>query len=150
MPADRAAEQTGPIEGRWDRDRLAQYVRTTAHVERPCRPYVAAPGQRPRCEENRGGDFYTDCTLCLTCDLPHMRAPELMAYVQHSGGGSTHCVFTRTPRTPEELDRAIDAMCESEVCGIRYGGTDPEILRKIAARTRPTGEGTTDAPLPAV
>jgi hypothetical protein len=148
-------EATGPIDGRVEvqpfpeSEGQASYTRTTIHVDRPCRPYVATRGQQPRCEENRGGDFYTDCETCLTCDIPHITAPDLMAYVTHPSS-HPHCVFTRQPRTPEEIERAIDAMCNSEVCGIRYGGDDPEILRRVAARAgdRPSGEGTTDAPLP--
>jgi hypothetical protein len=143
-PAHR--EPSGPIEGRWERTPVEgqpPYVRTEVHVERPCVPYVAGPGQQPRCAENRGGDFYTACDLCVTCDIPHAKAPNLMAYVVHPD--STHCVFTRQPRTPEEVESAIDAMCNSEVCGIRYGGTDPEILRRVASRW-PSGEGTTDHP----
>jgi hypothetical protein len=78
-----------------------------------------------------------------------------MAYVQHGEGGPCHCVFTRAPRTAEEIERAIDAMCDSEVCGIRYGGTNPDILRRVASRrfadgSGGRGEGTTDLPLPRV
>jgi hypothetical protein len=150
-------EPTGPIQGRWESKGVPErvydgktypaYTVTTVHVERACRPYVAAPGQQPRCEENRGGDFYTDCETCLFCDVPHVEAPDLMAYVQHPDG-RWHCVFTRQPGTPDEIERAIDAMCGSEVCGIRYGGSDPDILRRVAARTFPAGDGTTDVPLP--
>lgn len=161
MAREHAREPDGPIEGRretepfgarvYDGKTYAGYTRTTIHVNRVCHPYVASPGQRPRCEENRGGDFYTACEDCLTCDVPHGAAPDLMAYVRHPDAPGTypyHCVFTRPPRTPEEIERAIDAMCGSEVCGIRYGGSDPEILRRVAARTLPSGDGTTDAPLP--
>src|SRR5262245_7993710 len=146
--SERATEPSTPIEGRWERTPVEQgdrrYVRTTVHVDHPCRPYVAGSGQRPRCEENRGGDFYTECDVCLNCDVPHEVAPDLMAYVQHPRAGSLHCVFTRQPRTPEEIERAIDAMCGSEVCGIRYGGRDPDILRRVAARIHPSSEGTAD------
>lgn len=151
MAQERAREPDGPIQGRWETLRCAKYTVTTVHVDRACRPYVAAPGQRRRCQENRGGDFYTDCDLCLTCDVPHDTAPDLMAYVRHPDAPDKypyHCVFTRQPKTPEEIERAIDAMCGSEVCGIRYGGSDPEILRRVSIRTRPSGQGTTDAPLP--
>ncbi len=142
MADDARREPTGPIEGRWERETVGGYVRTTVHVDRPCRPRSGAPHQVPRCEENRGGDFYTACEQCLTCDVPHLAAPDLMAYVEHpEGGGCTHCIFTRQPQTPDEIDRAIDAMRQSEVCGIRYGGSDPEILRRIRE-----GGGETDVP----
>jgi hypothetical protein len=70
-----------------------------------------------------------------------------MAYVAHADSGGLHCVFTRQPKTAQEIERAIGAMCESDVCGIRYGGTDPAILRRIAARGG-CADGGTDALLP--
>lgn len=86
----------------------------------------------------------------MTCDQIFLAAPDLLAYVQHAKGDdgreAWHCAFLKQPETPEELERAIDAMCGSEVCGIRYGGRDPEILRRIAARGR-SSEGTADHPL---
>lgn len=150
MDANHGREATGPIEGRWEREDgsgAGRYTRTTVHVDRDCHPYVAAPGQQPRCCENRGGDFYTDVPTCLICDIPHEAAPDLMAYVQHPGDTWPHCVFTRQPRTPEEIERAIDAMCASEVCGIRYGAADPDILRQIAARGA-AAQATSDQPPP--
>jgi hypothetical protein len=136
MANDQPPEPSGPIEGRWERIQRRGYSRTDIHVDRPCRPFVASEGQQERCRENRGGDFYTACTQCVTCDAPHAVAPGLIAYVVHpeSGGGVGHCIFTRQPRTPEEIGWAINAMCVSEVCGIRYGGRDPLILKRIAAR----------------
>jgi hypothetical protein len=121
------------------------------HVDRPCRPAVAAPGQRPRCSETPPGDFYTDCETCLLCDQFAIEAPDLVAYVRHPqrdehATGPSHCAFVRQPRTAAEIERAIDAMCGSEVCGIRYGGRDPEILRRIADRGWKS-DGTADHPL---
>ena len=49
-------------------------------------------------------------------------------------------------RLPRDAGVVLDAMCGSEVCGIRYGGRDPEILRRIAARGS-MADGTTDHPL---
>ncbi|MBL9089105.1 MAG: hypothetical protein JNM10_18340 [Planctomycetia bacterium] len=118
---------------------IPAYVETIVHVDRACRPAVAVPGQRRRCSETPVGDFYTDCDSCLTCSQFALEAPDLIAYVKHPDTPEgaledMHCAFVRQPRTPEEVERAIDAMCGSEVCGIRYGGRDPEILRRIAAR----------------
>lgn len=142
MADDARREPTGPIEGRWERETVGEYVRTTVHVDRPCRPSAAAPHQATRCEEDRGGDFYTACEQCLICDVPRQVAPDLFAMVQHPGGaGEMHCIFTRPPRTAEEIDRAIEAMRQSEICGIRYGGSDPEILRRIRE-----GGGEVDVP----
>ena len=147
MPNAERPESTTPIDGRSEIIPCEGYTTTTIHVGRPCRPFVAGPGQMSRCEESRGGDFYTACEMCLICDVPHVEAPDLMAYVKHPGDGVSglHCVFTRQPQTPEEIERAIDAMCGSEVCGIRYAGTDPGILRRVAARGA-AAEGTTDRP----
>ncbi len=141
-----------PIDGRLVKepfrgDRGPAYVRTTIHVDRACHPSVAAGGQRRRCSEERGGDFYTDCDSCLLCDVPHVVVPDLMAYVAHPEDRHSHCVFTRAPQTPGEIERAIDAMCESEICGIRHGGHDPEILLRIAARKQAL-QDSTDSPLP--
>jgi hypothetical protein len=149
--ASEPPDAQAPIEGRWVRERgtgVGDYRVTTVFVDRACAPHVAAPGQLARCSENRGGDFYSDCGSCLFCDLPFVHAPELMAYVKHPDDSAPHCVFTRPPRTPEEIGAAIDAMCDSEVCGIRYGGDDPEILRRIAQRRHPRGQAATDRPLP--
>lgn len=138
---------SAPIEGRWERVARPSYTVSTVHVDRPCRPFVASKGQEQRCSENRGGDFYTACNQCLTCDIPHVEAPDLMAYVRHPEDrtGVGHCIFTRQPETPAEIETAITAMCSSEVCGIRYGGQDPRILERIAARGS-AALGATDSP----
>ena len=142
-------DRSDPIEGRVERLSTGEYVRTIIHVDRPCRPHVAKGGQRPRCREERGGDFYTSCADCLVCDMPHIVAPDLMAYIAHPDGtGHSHCVFTRVPQSPEDVERAIDAMCEAETCGIRYGGVDPEILRRIARRRISVMQNSTDVPPP--
>src|SRR5262245_36367781 len=121
MPHEGPPDAAGPIEGRWETIPCEGYARTLVHVSRPCRPFVASSGQQERCPEDRGGDFYTACTQCVTCDVPHVEAPGLMAYVTHPERRVGHCVFTRQPKSPEEIESAIDAMCASEVCGIRYG-----------------------------
>src|SRR5947207_6256160 len=110
MPDAHPPEPTKPIEGRTEKHSHETYTSTRIHVDRPCRPYVAAPGQQPRCDENRGGDFYTACNDCIVCDVPHQQAPEVMAYVIHPDDpkrASSHCVFTRPPRTPAEIEHAI-------------------------------------------
>jgi len=41
------------------------------------------------------------------------------------------CYFRRQPQTPDEVVQAMNAICVSEVCALRYGGRDPEIIRQV-------------------
>lgn len=77
--------------------------------------------------ENAPGPFYSECDGCVICGAPHEEAPELMAW-DPSGN---HCFFKRQPETPEEVQRAINAMDVSCVENLRYRGDDPEILETL-------------------
>jgi hypothetical protein len=44
------------------------------------------------------------------------------------------CFFRRQPRTPDEIEQAISAICVSEMCALRYGGSDPSIIAKLRAK----------------
>jgi hypothetical protein len=44
------------------------------------------------------------------------------------------CYFRRQPQTPEEVDRAINALWVSEVCALRYAGSDERIIAKLRSR----------------
>jgi hypothetical protein len=81
--------------------------------------------------QNAAGDFYVQADLCTRCCLPHGEAPELMDDPERSIGD---CFFRRQPQTPEEVDRAISALCVSEMCALRYAGTDSKIIAKLRAR----------------
>jgi hypothetical protein len=54
----------------------------------------------------------------------------LLAYDERDGT-PYHCYFKRQPQTPEEIERALEAVWRSEIQGLRYAGTDPEILRRL-------------------
>lgn len=56
-----------------------------------------------------------------------------MAYDERDGE-PWHCYFKRQPQTPEEIERAIEAVCCSEIQGLRYAGNDPEILRRLVEK----------------
>jgi hypothetical protein len=43
-----------------------------------------------------------------------------------------HCYFKNQPETPDELERAIRAVGVSCCGAVRYGGKDPEVLKKLA------------------
>jgi hypothetical protein len=84
-----------------------------------------------RVPENSPGDFYVRANLCTQCCLVHGAAPELLNDLKES---FKECFFRRQPQTPEEVDRALSAIAVSEMCALRYGGTDPEILAKMRGK----------------
>jgi uncharacterized protein (TIGR02996 family) len=92
------------------------------HVEP--RPPFAHPRRHPM---NVAGPFYT-CGDCMACEAPEHEAPSLMADLRESEGLS---YFVRQPRTAAEREQACRAI---EVCcveDLRYGGTDPLVIRKL-------------------
>lgn len=84
-----------------------------------------------RVPANAPGDFYVEAGLCTRCCLPHTEVPELLNDPEQP---FEECFFRRQPQTPEEIDRAINAISMSEVCALRYGGTDPNIIAKLRTR----------------
>jgi len=69
--------------------------------------------------------FYIEPDCCLLCGVPEDIAPELFRT------GDASCFLIRQPRSPAEFDKAIVAMGSSEVDCIRYGGSEPGILRRL-------------------
>lgn len=84
-----------------------------------------------RVPENVPGDFYVETGYCTSCCLVHGEAPELLNDPEQP---FRECYFRRQPQTQEEIDRAIDAICVSEMDALRYGGTDPAIIAKLRER----------------
>jgi hypothetical protein len=84
-----------------------------------------------RVPDNAPGDFYVEAGRCLQCCLVHGEAPDVL---NDLGQPFNECFFRRQPQTPEEVERAIDAICISEMCALRYGGTDPSIIARLRAR----------------
>ncbi|QNN40473.1 MULTISPECIES: ferredoxin [Pedobacter] len=81
-----------------------------------------------RYPENSMGDFYVENQVCIACGAPEAEAPDLM---EHSKIEYGHCYFKKQPTTTDELDRAINAMQVSCISGIRYGGKDKAILKRL-------------------
>ena len=84
--------------------------------------------QIKRFPENSTGDFYTEYGICLACGAPEAEAPDLIG---HSSGNYNHCYFKRQPQTEEETERAIIAVAVSCVSGLRSGGKDEKILKRL-------------------
>jgi hypothetical protein len=81
-----------------------------------------------RYPEGEQGDFYSIHGACIACGAPEAEAPDLIAHSEKEYG---HCYFKKQPKTPDELDRAINALAVSCIAGIRYGGKDEKILRRL-------------------
>jgi hypothetical protein len=84
-----------------------------------------------RVPQNAPGDFYVQAGMCTACCLPHGEAPDLLNDAKQA---FHECFFRRQPQTPEEVDRAISALWVSEVCALRYAGSDPQIIAKLRSR----------------
>jgi hypothetical protein len=78
--------------------------------------------------QNVPGAFYVEAGCCTGCMAPHMEAPEMMDYDEDE----RHCYVRRQPRTNAELYRAIRAVWSSEFGCLRYAGTNPAMLRRLA------------------
>ncbi len=83
---------------------------------------------KERYPENVKGDFYVENQVCITCGAPEAEAPDL---IEHSKLEYGHCYFKKQPATADELDRAISAMQVSCIAGVRYGGKDKAILKRL-------------------
>jgi hypothetical protein len=88
-------------------------------------------GEQQRYPLNAAGDFYVADGMCIACTAPEHEAPDLMAHDPAALAGY-HCYFKRQPQTPEELQRAIMAVAVGCCGAVRYGGSNPEILRHLA------------------
>ncbi|MFC1223397.1 hypothetical protein ACFE6N_06280 [Pedobacter sp. BG31] len=81
-----------------------------------------------RYPENTQGDFYVEDQVCTSCGAPQAEAPDL---IDHSKIEYGHCYFKKQPQTPDELSRTISAMQVSCISGLRYGGRNEEILKRL-------------------
>jgi len=81
-----------------------------------------------RFPENSQGDFYVENEVCTTCGAPEVEAPDL---IEHSKAEYGHCYFKKQPKTADELERTISAMQVSCISGLRYGGKDEQILKRL-------------------
>jgi len=81
-----------------------------------------------RYSENSQGDFYVEDGVCTSCGAPQAEAPDL---IDHSKLLYGHCYFKKQPETDDEIERAINAIAVSCIAGLRYGGTDEKILKRL-------------------
>lgn len=87
--------------------------------------------ERPRHPMNTDGAFYVENERCLMCGVLDDVIPDLIG---HTDEEYPHCYFKKQPKTPEELERVIEAIHYSEIQGLRYAGSDPDILNKLIER----------------
>jgi hypothetical protein len=80
-----------------------------------------------RFEKNVPGLFYTTGD-CLACDAPESEAPDLLEPLRDDNYDT---YFVRQPETPEEVERACRALEVCCVAALRYGGTEPSIIRRL-------------------
>jgi hypothetical protein len=80
---------------------------------------------------NAAGDFYVADGMCIACTAPEHEAPDLMSHSPEAHAGY-HCHFKCQPTTPDEWQRAVMAVAVGCCGAVRYGGTDPAILRRLA------------------
>jgi hypothetical protein len=64
----------------------------------------------------------------MACDVPEAEAPDLLAPLTDENL-ITH--FVKQPATPEEIERACDAIQVCCVMDLRYGGTDLAIIKRL-------------------
>src|SRR4051794_24511491 len=80
-----------------------------------------------RFEKNVSGPFYTT-GYCLACDAPESEAPDLLAPLK---GDNYDTYFVRQPATADEIERACRALEVCCVAALRYGGTNPAVIRRL-------------------
>lgn len=77
---------------------------------------------------NVPGPFYVGRDEYISCRAPEHEAPDLMSYDEERGS----CYFARQPSTPEETERACKAVWVACCGAVRYAGSDPKILERLA------------------
>jgi hypothetical protein len=81
-----------------------------------------------RTPANVPGDFYVAADQCISCGAPEAEAPGLIRFddVHQS------CFFSHQPVDAESTYRAVSAVAVCCAGALRYGGSDPDILRRLA------------------
>ena len=84
---------------------------------------------------NAPGPFYVVNGACITCMVPEHYAPTLMGFYEDPGkGGRSHCFFKKQPSNPMETDQALNAVIGSCCNALRYGGNDPDVIKRVPPR----------------
>jgi len=104
-------------------------------------PRAARPaGERGRWADRKGamtrqkdthprnvpGPFYVVNGCCTTCGVPEM-APGIFEFAPEG-----HCYVKGQPSTSEGVELALRVIRTQELGCIRYAGSDPAILRRLA------------------
>jgi hypothetical protein len=85
-------------------------------------------GRHPR---NASGPFYVADGECISCCVPHVVAPDLMAWESNPNDPHVHCYFKKQPVDPWEMKQALAAI-DASCCGaIYYAGSDPAVIDAI-------------------
>ena len=82
--------------------------------------------------KNAPGPFYVMDGGCIACEAPERSCPDVIGHESAPDGSAYHCYFTKQPTTPDELEQALDAcrLCCSGA--VRYAGSDPRVLERLA------------------
>jgi hypothetical protein len=80
-----------------------------------------------RLASNCPGPFY-GIGGCTACGAPEAEAPTLLSELTDE---NWETYFVRQPETPEELEQACRAVQSCCLDALRYGGTDPAIIRRL-------------------
>jgi ferredoxin len=76
--------------------------------------------------KNAAGPFYVDEEMCVACGCCEDAAPQLFAFEEL-------CAYVaRQPANPNELEQMLEASGSCMTSCIRYGGSDPDVLRRLA------------------
>lgn len=87
-----------------------------------------APKTEPPDEQDYSG-FYVDITVCMACAVCHEMVPSLFAAKKRDS-------FVHTqPKTQADLADMHEAINSCCIDAIKYGGTDPDIIRRLLAET---------------
>ena len=81
---------------------------------------------RKRYALNVVGPFYVEDGCCTACGVPQSIAPALFTENEHE-----HCYVRRQPGDEAETDAMLRVIATQELGCIRYGGSDPTILRRL-------------------
>jgi|GEM_PF-513315 len=88
---------------------------------------LPAPEPPARHPLNAPGPFYVEKGCCTACDVPRLTAPDLFKY-----DDDQHCYVCRQPASADEMSQMVRTFVEQEFGCIRYGGSDPAIVQRIA------------------
>src|SRR5687767_4801142 len=94
---------------------------------------AAMKKQREPYPLNVPGPFYVENGLCITCRVPEYEAPDLIGFYEDPSGTNrkSHCYFKKQPETPEEMERAINAMSVACCGAYNYAGDDLDLIQRL-------------------